>query len=137
MLGLDQRIIETMQLLPYINSPISEDRTRYLTEDEWIGAHRDDLSWWPGWMSPDRDILWRNGHFVDYRKDHDIWRSPDPLNRWRISYAKNISFEDAMMEFEGMPKSAIPLSIIKRRAYGLAIVLDTASNRILVLDTQG
>jgi len=75
--------------------------------------------------------------FCGLPKGHDIWRSPDPLNRWRISYAKNISFEDAMMEFEGMPKSAIPLSIIKRRAYSLAIVLNTASNRILVLDTQG
>lgn len=115
-LGLDQRVIETMQRLPYI-----EDRSG-------------------GWMQLDKDILWRDGHFVDYRNDYDVWATRDPLIRWRYSFAKEVAFEDAMLEFEALPRSAIPLSIIRPQGYnryGLVIVLDTASNRIVVLDTQG
>jgi hypothetical protein len=45
-MGLDIRVIETTQQMPYI----------------------DDTS--GGWM-PERDILYREGRFVDYRNDED------------------------------------------------------------------
>ncbi len=42
-----------------------------------------------------------------------------------------------MSEFEALPKTAIPLSYIRYGRYGLVLVLDTATNCIAVLDTQG
>lgn len=118
-LGLDQRVIDTLVELPYINSKVG------------------------GWMQPGHDILWRNGHFVDYRDDYDLWNSRDPLQRWWYSFSKEITFKDAVKELQALPKSAVPLSIIRPQGesghtrYGLVIILDTASNRVVVLDTQG
>ena len=42
-----------------------------------------------------------------------------------------------MIEYDAVPKSAVPLSFISGRKYGLSIVLDTADGRAVVLDTQG
>lgn len=115
-LGLDKRVIETMQHLPYVVAEPS------------------------GWMPSSQTILWRDGHFVDYRTDADIWGSRDPLLRWTISMSRDTIFETAMEEMEALPLTAIPLSIIRARGftkYGLVLILDVASNTIIVQDTQG
>jgi len=111
-LGLDQNVIETMQQLPYFENN---------------GG---------GWMQPGQDILWQDGHFVDYRHDYNIWISRDPLLRGKTS---TVVFKGDKIDSDPLPKSAVPLSVITPRRYlkyGLSIILDTASNRIVVLDTQ-
>jgi hypothetical protein len=69
--GLDERVIQTMLQMPYVN--VWDNVT---AADE----HKGDKNWGPGWMK-DRDILWRNGHFVNYRSDADISLVLDPLMR--------------------------------------------------------
>ena len=88
-------------------------------------------------MGQDRDILWRNGHFIDYRRDINLWRSRDPLRRSQMSFGAEVPFEMQMRQFEALPLTAIPLSTIRSPQYGYALVLDTASNLIMILDTQG
>ncbi|KAH8811297.1 hypothetical protein F5884DRAFT_781711 [Xylogone sp. PMI_703] len=124
-LGLDELVIETIQKMPYINSP-----TDILGSSNGLD----------GWATGDRFVFWRDGRFVDYRKDDYLWWSRDPLSRERFAQLQGKSFlEKAMLESEALPKSAIPLSIILPNfdPYGIVLVLDTASNRIVVLDTQG
>lgn len=119
-LGLDSRVVDTIQKLPYIKQ-----------ESDMVK---------PGWMGKYRDILWQNGHFVDYRNDTNLWRSRDPLLRHPITFEETgLTYRVALMleTIPFLPKTAIPLSIIRARKYGMALVLDTASNRIVVLDTQG
>jgi hypothetical protein len=116
-MGLDIRVIETMQQMPYI----------------------DDTS--GGWML-ERDIVYREGRFVDYRNDEEIYLSRDPLGHWTICNAKQTTntSEQAMIDYDGLfPKSALPLSIVRGGMWGTgdAIVLDTATNRIHVICTQG
>ncbi|KAE8440601.1 hypothetical protein EG329_007047 [Mollisiaceae sp. DMI_Dod_QoI] len=116
-MGLDELVIETIQQLPYISSVSG------------------------GWMGG-RDILFRDGRFVDYRNNEDLYLSRDPLGHWIIYDAKytNDTFEEAMMDYAMLfPKSAIPLSIVRGGLWGTgdAIVLDTASNRFHVISTQG
>lgn len=116
-MGLDGRVIETMLQMPYVS-----DRTG-------------------GWML-ERDILFRDGRFVDYRNDEDIYLSRDPLGHWVIYDAKDTTdtFEQAMMDYDTLyPKSAIPLSIVRGGMWGTgdAIVIDTATNRLHVISTQG
>ena len=116
-MGLDERVIETMLHMPYV--------------DDHTG----------GWML-ERDILFRDGRFVDYRNDEDIYLSRDPLGHWIIYNARDTTdtFEQSMMEFEELyPKSAFPLSIVRGGMWGTgdAIVLDTATNRLHVISTQG
>jgi len=116
-MGLDIRVTETMQQMPYI----------------------DDTS--GGWML-ERDILYREGRFVDYRNDEDTYLSRDPLGHWAIYNAKETTdtFEQAMMDYDALfPKSSLPLSIVRGGIWGTgdAIVLDTATNRIHVICTQG
>lgn len=115
-MGLDERVIETMQQMPYV--------------DDHTG----------GWML-DRDVLFRDGRFVDYRNDKDIYLSRDPLGHWdRYAQATSKTFEESMLDFEDLfPKSAIPLSIVRGGVWatGDAIVLDTATNRLHVMSTQG
>ncbi|RFU24952.1 hypothetical protein B7463_g11383, partial [Scytalidium lignicola] len=117
-LGLDERVIETIQKMPYINLP-----TR-------VGDDLDE------WATADRHIFWHDGHFVDYRNDDDLWQSRDPLNRQRLYQSTRSDMEEALTDSEALPKTAIPLSMI-RNLYGMSLVLDTASNRVIVLDTQG
>jgi hypothetical protein len=79
---------------------------------------------------------------VDYRNDEDIYLSRDPLGHWVIYNSKYTTdtFEQAMMDYnELFPKSALPLSIVRGGMWGTgdAIVLDTATNRIHVICTQG
>jgi hypothetical protein len=116
-MGLDIRVTETMQQMPYI----------------------DDTS--GGWML-ERDILYREGRFVDYRNDEDTYLSRDPLGHWAIYNAKETTdtFEQAMMDYDALfPKSSLPLSIVRGGIWGTgdAIVLDTATNRIHAICTQG
>src|SRR5450756_567588 len=59
------------------------------------------------------------------------------MQRYYTGPSPVFSFYDAMIEYDAIPKSAIPLSFIPGRKYGLSIVLDTADGRIVVLDTQG
>jgi hypothetical protein len=116
-MGLDERVIETMQQMPYV--------------DDHTG----------GWMQ-ERDVLFRDGRFVDYRNDRDMYLSRDPLGHWIIydSKATDDTFEQSMMDFETLyPKSAFPLSIVRGGMWGTgdAIVLDTATNRLHIISTQG
>jgi hypothetical protein len=116
-MGLDIRVIETMQQMPYI----------YDTSG--------------GWML-ERDILYLEGRFVDYRNDEEIYLSRDPLGHWTIYNAKQATntFEQAMMDYDELfPKSALPLSIVRGGMWGTgdAILLDTATNLIHVICTQG
>lgn len=139
-LGLDEQVYETLIQLPYVvphEDKWDGEKDRYLNDSELAEEHALEASWWGGWMDQRRTIFWRSGHFADYRQDAILWRSRDPLGRWEINFAQNTSFETAMMEYDILPKTAIPLSYIRYRRYGLALVLDTASNRIVVLDTQG
>jgi hypothetical protein len=127
-LGLDERVIETMLAMPYIN---------LLGGSESAPEDKADLDWWPGWMGSDHDILWRSGHFVDYREDADIWQALDPLKRAGRSFARG---DMARMTVEkravAVPKSALPLSAFRNQRYGLVLLLDVKSNRLLILDTQ-
>ena len=93
--------------------------------------------WYLGWMAQRRDIFWRNGHFLDYRNETHLLRTRDPIQRYYIGPSHAFSFYDAMIEYDAIPQSAVPLSVIPGRKYGLSIVLDTADGRIVVLDTQG
>ncbi|KAK0127543.1 hypothetical protein ONS96_007078 [Cadophora gregata f. sp. sojae] len=137
-LGLDEAVIETMLRLPYILPHEDQyNKSEYMSELELTALHNNEPDWWKGWMRQSRDILWRNGHFVDYRNDANIRLARDPLKRWEITFMQGTTFEQAMLEFQPLPKSAIPLSIIGARRYGLVLVLDTATNRIVVLDSQG
>jgi hypothetical protein len=139
-LGLDEQVYETLLQLPYViphEDKWDAEKGRYLNNPELADIHAQESSWWEGWMGQRRTIFWGSGHFADYRQDHILWRSRDPLNRWQTRFSRNTSFETAMIEYDGLPKTAIPLSYIRYRRYGLALVLDTASNRIVVLDTQG
>lgn len=139
-LELDEAVIETMQQLPYITpheDHYNEGTGGYVSESEVRRLHENDSGWWEGWMGQKRNIFWRNGHFVDYRKDMNVRLARDPLRRWEISFIQGTTFEQAMFEFQPLPKSAIPLSTVGDRRYGLILVLDTATNRIVVLDTQG
>jgi hypothetical protein len=116
-MGLTSAVIETIEQLPYLN-------------------HN-----WGGWMG-DRDIIFRDGRFVDYRKERDIYMSRDPLGSWPVYNEKHSdkSFEEDMMDWEDLfPKSALPLTMVRGGMYatGDAIVLDTAQNRIHVISTQG
>ncbi|PMD51298.1 uncharacterized protein K444DRAFT_707411, partial [Hyaloscypha bicolor E] len=76
-------------------------------------------------------------HFLDYRNETHPLRSRDPIQRYYIGPSPAFSFYDAMIEYDAIPQSAAPLSVIPGRKYGLSIVLDTADGRIVVLDTQG
>jgi hypothetical protein len=116
-MGLDDRVIETMLQMPYVDSHAG------------------------GWMQ-ERDILFRDGRFVDYRNDQDIYLSRDPLGHWNRYNAKGTpdAFEESMLDFEDLfSKSAIPLSIVRGGVWatGDAIVLDTATNRLHIICTQG
>ncbi|KAE9366948.1 hypothetical protein N431DRAFT_487404 [Stipitochalara longipes BDJ] len=125
--------------LPYVIS--HEDRINitggYLTEAELTILHESDEDWYLGWMTQERDIFWQNGHFLDYRNDAHLLASRDPLQRYYIGFSPAFSWYDAMIEYDAIPKSAIPLSFITGRKYGLSIVLDTANGRLVVLDAQG
>lgn len=117
-LGLDEQVVQTMQLMPYVRKDAGG-----------------------GWVQPKHDILWQDGHFVDFRLDTDIWLSRDPLRRINTQQDPIDSeiHHDTVLESTSMPSYAIPLSIIRPRQYvkyGLVIVLDTVSNSIVVLDTQ-
>ncbi|CZR60776.1 uncharacterized protein PAC_10672 [Phialocephala subalpina] len=117
-MSLNPLVIETMQQMPYINRN---------TEGGWMG---------------ERDILYRDSRFVDYRNKEDLYLSRDPLGHWIIYNAKytNNTFEEAMLDFDELfPKSAIPISIVRGGMWGTgdAIVLDTATNRFHVISTQG
>ncbi|KAF8851552.1 hypothetical protein BDZ45DRAFT_144289 [Acephala macrosclerotiorum] len=117
-MGLSELVIETMQQMPYVNRN---------AEGGWMG---------------ERDILYRDSRFVDYRKEEDIYLSRDPLGHWIIYNAKSTTdtFEEAMMYFDDLfPKSVIPISIVRGGMWGTgdAIVLDTSSNRFHVISTQG
>lgn len=116
-MGLDERVIETMLQMPYIT-----DHTG-------------------GWML-ERDVLFRDGRFVDYRNDDDLYLSRDPLGHWNKYDERDTTdtFEQTMMDYEVLyPKSAIPLSIVRGGLWGTghAIVIDTATNRLHILSTQG
>jgi hypothetical protein len=116
-MGLDERVIETMEQLPYLNHNTG------------------------GWME-DRDIIFRDGRFVDYRKDRDIYMSRDPIAHWPVYNEKHTkkTFEEDMMDWEDLyPKSALPLTMVRGGMYAIgdAIILDTATNRIHVISTQG
>jgi hypothetical protein len=86
-------------------------------------------------MPHSRDVFWHNGHFLDYRNDVQLWRSRDPLQRLIIDSTPWFSLHDAI-EYDALPKSALPLSFLHGRKYGLCIVLDTADGRLVVLDSQ-
>jgi hypothetical protein len=100
-------------------------------------------------MGQDRDILWRGGHFIDYRNDTNLWLSRDPLNlvpamsvaisthparSIPVADGERTFMEKQLLYFKPIPHTAIPLSIIRHPRYGVALILDTASNRIVVLD---
>jgi hypothetical protein len=138
-LGLHPSAIETLLQLPYItphedhlNASSGPHNPQELEE-----LHEGEEDWYPGWMTASRDILWHNGHFLDYRNDSHLWVSRDPLHRWRIDFSPSVSFHNAMIEYDALPKSAIPLSFLPGRKYGLSLVLDTSDGRMVVLDTQG
>jgi hypothetical protein len=137
-LGLSQSAIETLQQLPYVTP--HEDRINitggYLTEPELAKFHESDKDWYLGWMTETKNIFWQDGHFLDYRNDTHLLRSRDPLQRFYTGPSPVFSFYDAMVKYDAIPKSAIPLSFIPRRIYGLSIVLDTADGRIAVLDPR-
>lgn len=138
-IGLSQSAIDTLQQLPYITP--HEDRVNTagerLTEAELAVLHEADEDWYSGWMPQSRDIFWADGHFLDYRNDTHLLRSRDPLQRYYIGWSPVFSLYDALIAYNAIPKSAIPLSFIPGRKYGLSIVLDTADGRLVVLDTQG
>lgn len=154
-LGLDEKVIETLLALPYVipHEDRRDEKTgAYLDDAQVAKAHEHSAEWYQGWMGQDRDMLWRGGHFVDYRNDTNLWLSRDPLGRWRTMRMQTspaskvaaresietfaIPLERQMMFFGALPPTAIPLSTIGYPRYGLSLVLDTASNRILVLDSQ-
>jgi type II secretory pathway component PulM len=118
--GLSERVIETILELPYINFGSKSDSN-------------------PGWMG-DRGILWRNGHFVDYRKDEDLWLALDPLQRadhsWAPEDVAKMTMEERILQLEAIPKSVVPLSTLRNPSYALVLLLDTSTNRLLVYDTQ-
>lgn len=118
-MGLDERVIETMEKMPYVEP------------QEGLG----------GWMG-DRDIVFRDGRFVDYRKDRDIYMSRDPLGHWPIYNEKHTdkTFEEDMLDWEDLyPKSAFALTMVRGGMYatGDAIVIDVESNRAHIICTQG
>ncbi|PVH77876.1 hypothetical protein DL98DRAFT_590948 [Cadophora sp. DSE1049] len=126
--------------LPYITpheDRYNEGNDEYLSEPELRTLHANEPDWRDGWMGQNRNILWRNGHFVDYRNDANIRLARDPLQRWEITFMLGKTFEQAMLDPHPLPQSAIALSTIGARRYGLVLVLDTATNRIVVLDSQG
>jgi len=123
--------------LPYVTpheDMWAEEKGRYLDDSELADKHALETSWWAGWMGQSRTIFWRGGNFADYRQDAVLWRSRDPLSH--ASFRQNTSSKGAMTGFEAIPKTAIPLSFLRSRPFGLVLVLDTASNRIAILDTQ-
>ncbi|KUJ18856.1 uncharacterized protein LY89DRAFT_506284 [Mollisia scopiformis] len=136
-LGLDAKVYETLLLLPYI-TPYEDawdtDKGRLLAEEELADKHASEASWWGGWMGQTRTIFWRNGHFVDYRSDGHLLLSRDPL--LETNFRPNKSMDTLLPDYGALPKSAIPLSFLRFQRFGLVLVLDTASNRIVVLDTQ-
>jgi hypothetical protein len=138
-LGLDPRIIDTLLQLPNItpHEDLRDSETgENLSDEQLAKVHEGDSTWWPGWMQG-RDIFWRNGHLLDYRDDANLYQSRDPLKRWQERYSDGVPFEDSMLDWGTIPNSAIPLSFVGRPGYCLILVLDTATNRIAVLDTQG
>ncbi len=143
-LGLDEKVVETLLALPYIipHEDRQNENGEYFNDAEVLKAHENAASWWQGWMGQDRDILWKNGHFIDYRNDSNLWLSRDPLGKLNAyhsdtSLLKQPQYLQAQLRgFSALPSTAIPLSIVRHPKYGLALVLDTASNRILVLDTE-
>lgn len=58
-MGLNERVIKTTMNMPYI-----DDKTG-------------------GWML-ERDVIYQEGRFVDYRRDGDLCLSRDPLAHWEI-----------------------------------------------------
>jgi hypothetical protein len=162
-LGLDERVIETLLALPYViphEDRRDETTGEYFDAAQVLKAHEHASTWWQGWMGQDRDILWRGGHFIDYRNDKNLYLSRDPLarhapmrhpihpapkvpKRGRVSQISGEpkdyqlpGLEQQMLRFGALPPTAIPLSTIRYPRYGLSLILDTASNRIIVLDTQ-
>jgi len=125
-LGLTSLAINTLMLLPYI-IPSSDPNSTLVPSDP--DSH-------PGYHFPSRTILWRNGHFPDYRNDQTLWATRDSLHRREIDFPQLTVYETAMSTYTAIPKSAIPLSILPSRKPGLAIILDTSDGRLTVLDTQ-
>jgi hypothetical protein len=80
-LGLFPSAIKILQQLPYITPHEDQFDTiaEYLAESELEYLHEQDEDWYPGWMHSSRDILWRNGHFMDYRDEAVLCRSRDPM----------------------------------------------------------
>jgi hypothetical protein len=48
-----------------------------------------------------------------------------------------MTLEERMIDLQAVPKSTIPLSAIRNPSYGLVLLLDVDTNRMLVFDTQG
>ncbi|KAH7327252.1 hypothetical protein BKA65DRAFT_480969 [Rhexocercosporidium sp. MPI-PUGE-AT-0058] len=83
-LGLDEAVIQTMQQLPYITpheDQYNKETDAYMSEPELRKLHENDAGWWEGWIGQNRDIFWRNGHFVDYRNYKNVRLARDPLRR--------------------------------------------------------
>lgn len=116
-MGLTPGVIDTMQRLPYLKS----------NEGGWMGH---------------RDVIFRDSRFVDYRNERDIYMSRDPLGHWPIYNQRNNpkTFKEDMLDWEDLyPKSVLPLTMVRGGLWstGDAIVLDTATNRIHVISSQG
>ncbi|KAG4421065.1 hypothetical protein IFR04_005828 [Cadophora malorum] len=60
-----------------------------------------------------------------------------PYEDGRLLLCRGTTFEQTMLEFHPLPKSAVALSTVGARRYGLVLVLDTATNKNVVLDIQG
>lgn len=143
-LGLDERVVQTLLALPYVipHEDKRDSKTgEYLKDTQITKAHEHSATWWQGWMGQDRDIIWRGGHFIDYRNDTNLLRSRTPFgNLMAMVKVRPLNSQSGSdrgdSSYSPIPPTSIPLSMVTRPRYGVSLILDVASNRIVAVDSQ-
>ncbi|KKY20298.1 hypothetical protein UCRPC4_g04188 [Phaeomoniella chlamydospora] len=123
-LGIDERVIDLAQRMPYIIEDWAQPENGTRIDDEELRElHRDDPNWWLGHQ--EEHMIWGEARFMDFA-DLDLIRDPMYMN-WGRDDSEEI--DDYML------RTAV--SVTQMGNHGPVFILDTRRNIITCEDAEG